>query len=145
MGRKLFCRPVYGWGWNYFDGSEAGSVPGPFHFQLVELFEWNGVLRGGFGHVAERDHRYHGRWVSFYTRGSGVYDLCNGPDFSCNVSFFDDKPVLRPAETDPEMAENWPLLDINRNSENCLKSQLALGQGEIVADEDILLERDRNR
>jgi len=43
------------------------------------------------------------------------------------------------------MAENWPLLDINRNSENCLKSQLALGQGEIVADEDILLERDRNR
>ncbi len=145
VGKSLFCKPVYGWGWSYFDDCPPGTVPEPFHFHLVELFKWNGVLRGGFGIVAEIEHRYHGNWVTFYTRGSKVYDLYNGYDFSCNVSFFTEKPNLRPAEEYPEWAANWPLLDIATNPKDRLEHHLAFGFGDIAANEDVLLERDTMR
>jgi hypothetical protein len=72
IGKRIFARTIYGWGWAEGDNERTNSVPvevpTSFHFQIVEFFDWNDERRGGIGHIEEPGHIYDGYWLLFYMR-----------------------------------------------------------------------------
>jgi hypothetical protein len=75
IGKRIFARTFYGWGWAEGDNERTNSVPvkvpTSFHFQIVEFIDWNDERRGGIGHIEEPGHIYDGYWLLFYISPCG--------------------------------------------------------------------------
>jgi hypothetical protein len=78
VGRHLYVKPNYGWGWGGLDYVPAehrkDGVPLPFHIKILQFLSWRddvrgGIISGGVGIVDEPQHYLEDFWIVFQTRG----------------------------------------------------------------------------
>lgn len=102
VGRCVFVRPIYGWGWCRTDAGapqltyhEAAGPP-PFHARIASFFEYDGELRGAAAVIDEPGHSLHGFHTVFSTRHVGEFD------FTARVGHYNIEigPDIRP--------DSWP-------------------------------------
>ena len=141
IGKRIFARTFYGWGWAEGDNERTNSVPvkvpTSFHFQIVEFIDWNDERRGGIGHIEEPGHIYDGYWLLFYMRQCGCFDFFSKiADYNFHIGR--NRPSLFPPSKDLQMAEAWPL----PNFPNC-SSVWGFGRIGITSDVITIFEEER--
>jgi hypothetical protein len=98
VGRQLLVTSLYGWGWTRSDDPGPGTaksvmtVPETFHARLLELWSWEGELRGGIARVDEPAHELHQYFACFSLRHEGEFAL-DQPDVHYNIDIGPEKPV----------------------------------------------------
>ena len=99
LGRTLKVATFYGWGWTN-PGTSDMQPPDPFEMELVDLWRFDDVLRGGYGPVITPGHEAEGLWCVFGTRHYGSYNFRDKVGHY-NVQLGRGRPRIN--------AEGWPV------------------------------------
>jgi hypothetical protein len=80
VGRLLYLKPGYGWGWNgVSDETSIDYAPidaaGGCHVRICRFFSWHNEVRGVVGKVEEAEHIFNGLWFVGATMLVGEWDF----------------------------------------------------------------------
>jgi hypothetical protein len=81
VGRELYVRPFYGWGWHRGQASvdnddfERIESAGVFRIRVERLFSFRGELRGLVGVVTSEVHLFSGAHIVAAEMREGVHDF----------------------------------------------------------------------
>lgn len=123
VNKKLFVKPVYGWGWTSVDSrlephlNEVNGAPCPFYIRVEDFVRHRGRLTGGLGRIVEKGHAFFDLSICFELRSEGTWNFTNQVGYHNLYLGHETQDVLPSNEV--QAGWSYPIIGYGFIAESC--------------------------